>query len=58
MATKSGRDSRTLVDRHHFLADRFADVFAQRPVKAIIFKLFQNVRTPAGRARNRKNRGK
>jgi hypothetical protein len=58
MATEPRCDSRTLVDRHHFFANRLADVFAQWPVETIIFELLENVCAPAGRARNRKNRSK
>jgi len=46
-----------LVDRHDFFADRFADVLAERTVKAIVLELLENLRAPAGAAGNGKDRG-
>src|SRR5688572_7329008 len=45
-----------LVDRHDLFADRFAHVFAERTVKAIVLKLFEDLGAPAGAAGNRENR--
>ena len=45
-----------LVNRHNFLADRFAHVFTERTIKAIVFELFENLGAPAGTARDRKHR--
>jgi hypothetical protein len=45
-----------LVDGRHLQADGRASVFAQRTIKPVVGKLFENVRRPARGARNRKNR--
>ena len=40
-------DALAFVQRQDFFAGRFAHIFAERPVKAIVFQLFENVRAPA-----------
>src|SRR6476620_5382439 len=46
-----------LVDRHDFFANRFAHVFAQRAIQAIVLELLQDLRAPARTARDGKDRG-
>ncbi len=41
-----------MIDRNNFLADRFADVLAERAIKAIVCELFEHVSAPAGAARD------
>ena len=41
-------ESDSIIDRHDFLADRLADVFAERAIKPIVFELLENMRAPAG----------
>src|SRR5438874_11318587 len=50
--------SRSVIDRHDFLADRLADVFAQWTIETIVFELLKDVCAPAGAARNREYWGK
>jgi len=52
------KPSGPLVQRHELSANRFADVFTERPIETVVFQLFKHVRTPAGATCNREHRGK
>src|SRR4051794_2593059 len=50
--------SSALIDRDDFLADRLADILAQRTEETVVFQLLENMRAPPGGAGNRKHRRK
>ena len=43
------------LQRNDFFSHWFTDVFAERPIKPVVFQLFENMRAPAGTTRNGKD---